>query len=101
VPVQADPVAHPAFCTIGSGSFPGVKRPGLSDDRPNTSSAEVKEKVHEVTLTYAYTYIYTQYKEALFFPPWLDSLSGPGLLNFRGFTFTLRHITFGRTPLDE
>jgi len=24
-PVQTDPVAHPASCTMGTGSFPGVK----------------------------------------------------------------------------
>jgi hypothetical protein len=27
--------------------------------------------------------------------------SGPGPSHYRGFTITLRHITFGRTPLDE
>jgi hypothetical protein len=29
VPVQTGHGAHPASCTIGTGSFPGVKRPGL------------------------------------------------------------------------
>ena len=27
-PVQTAPVAHPASCTKGTGSFPGVQRPG-------------------------------------------------------------------------
>ena len=27
-PVQTDPGAHPASCTVGTGSLPGVKRPG-------------------------------------------------------------------------
>ena len=27
-PVQTGPGAHPASCTMGTGSFPGVKRPG-------------------------------------------------------------------------
>jgi hypothetical protein len=27
--------------------------------------------------------------------------SGPGPLQYRGFTVTLRHATLGRTPLDE
>jgi len=27
--------------------------------------------------------------------------SGPGPLHYRGFTITLRHITVGRTYLDE
>jgi hypothetical protein len=29
VHVQTGPGAHPASCTMGSGSFPGVKRPGV------------------------------------------------------------------------
>jgi hypothetical protein len=27
-PVQTGPGAHPASCTMGTGAFPGVKRPG-------------------------------------------------------------------------
>jgi hypothetical protein len=44
-PVQTDPGAHPASCTMGTGSFPGVKRPGRGVDHPPHSSAEVKERV--------------------------------------------------------
>ena len=29
-PFQTGPGAHPAYCTMGTGSFPGVKRSGLS-----------------------------------------------------------------------
>ena len=43
-PVQAGPGAHPASCTMGNGSFPGVKRWGRGVDHPPTSSAEVKER---------------------------------------------------------
>jgi hypothetical protein len=43
--VQTGPGAHPASCTMGTGSFPGVKRPGHGVDHPPTSSAEVKERV--------------------------------------------------------
>jgi hypothetical protein len=32
---------------------------------------------------------------------WRNSPSGPGPLQYRGFTITLRHTTLGRTPLDE
>jgi hypothetical protein len=32
--VQSGPVAHPASCTIGTGSFPGVKRPGRGAGHP-------------------------------------------------------------------
>ena len=28
-PVQTGPGAHPASCKMGTGSFPGVKRPGV------------------------------------------------------------------------
>ena len=44
-PVQTGPGAHPAFCTIGTGSIPGVKRPGRGVDHPHPSSAEVKKRV--------------------------------------------------------
>jgi hypothetical protein len=42
-PVQTG--AHPASCTVGTGSFPGVKRPGRGVDHQLPSSAEVKERV--------------------------------------------------------
>jgi hypothetical protein len=32
--VQTGPGAHPASCTMGTGSFPGVKRPGRHVDHP-------------------------------------------------------------------
>ena len=31
--------------TMGTGSFPGVKRPGLGVDHPPASTAEVKERI--------------------------------------------------------
>jgi hypothetical protein len=37
--------AHLAFCTLGTGPFPGLKRPGRGVDHPPSSSAEVKESV--------------------------------------------------------
>ena len=68
-PVQNYPGAHPASYTMGTTSFPGVKRPGCGLDPP--SSAEVKERV-ELYLyslcgpswpilrwTYLYLYLYT------------------------------------------
>jgi hypothetical protein len=39
--VQTGPGAHPASCIMGTGSFPGVKRPGRGADHPPPSSAEV------------------------------------------------------------
>ena len=44
-PVQTGPGANPASYTMGTGSFPGVKRPVRGVDHPLTSSAEVKERV--------------------------------------------------------
>jgi len=44
-PIQTGPGAHPASCTMGTRSFPGVKRPGRGVDHPPPSSAEVKERV--------------------------------------------------------
>ena len=42
-PVQTDPGAHPASYTMGTGSFPGVKRPGRGVNHRPTFSAEDKE----------------------------------------------------------
>jgi hypothetical protein len=41
--VQTGPGVHPDPCTMGTVSFPGVKRPGLRADHPSFSSAEVKK----------------------------------------------------------
>jgi hypothetical protein len=35
------PVPDPASCTMGTGPFPGVQRPGRGADNPPHSSAEV------------------------------------------------------------
>jgi hypothetical protein len=42
--VQTCPGAHPASYTMGTGSFPGINRPGRGVDH-TPSSAEVKERV--------------------------------------------------------
>ena len=39
--VQTGPGAHPASCTMGTGSLRGVKRPGRGADHPPHLSAEV------------------------------------------------------------
>jgi len=44
-PVQTGSETHPDFFTIGTGSFPGVQRPGCGVDHPPTSSAGVKGRV--------------------------------------------------------
>jgi hypothetical protein len=44
-PVQTGPGAYPASYTMGTGSFPGVKRPKRGVDHPPPSNAEVKERV--------------------------------------------------------
>ena len=41
--LQTGPGTHPVSYTMGSGSFPEVKRPGIDFDHPSPSSAEVKE----------------------------------------------------------
>jgi hypothetical protein len=43
--VQIGSGTHPASYTVGTGSFPGVQRPGRGADHPPSSSAEVKERV--------------------------------------------------------
>jgi hypothetical protein len=41
---QTGPEAHPASCTMGTGSCPGVKRPGRGAHHPPPSIAEVKKE---------------------------------------------------------
>jgi hypothetical protein len=43
--VQPGSEAHPASCTVGTGSFPEGKWPGRSVNHSPPSSAEVKERV--------------------------------------------------------
>jgi hypothetical protein len=44
-PVQTGHGAHPASYTMGTESFPGIKRSGHGVDHPSQSKAEVKERV--------------------------------------------------------
>jgi len=44
-PVQTGPGAHTASYRPGTGSFPGVKRPGRGVDHPHPFSAEVKTRI--------------------------------------------------------
>jgi hypothetical protein len=44
-PIQTGPGAHPSSYTMGTGSFPGVQRPGRGVDHPTSSSAEVEGRV--------------------------------------------------------
>ena len=44
-PVQTGSEAHPTSYTMGTGSFPGVIRPGRGVDHSPTSSAEVNGRV--------------------------------------------------------
>jgi hypothetical protein len=47
---QTGPGAHPASCTMGTGSFPGVKRPGPGADHPPHFSVVVEyEKIYTST----------------------------------------------------
>jgi hypothetical protein len=42
--VQTSPGAHPASCTMCTGSFPGVKWPGRGADHPPPPSVEVEHE---------------------------------------------------------
>jgi hypothetical protein len=44
-PDQTGPEAYSASCTMDTGSFPGVKRPGRGFDHPPPCSAKVEERV--------------------------------------------------------
>jgi hypothetical protein len=43
-PVQKVPGTHPVSCTMGTVSFPGVKRPEFGFDHPHPYSSEFKER---------------------------------------------------------
>jgi hypothetical protein len=45
VPVQTGPGTHATSYKMGTGSLPGVKRPGRGVKHPSPSSIEVKERV--------------------------------------------------------
>ena len=53
--VKTGPGAHPASYTMGTGSFPGVKRPVVGVDRTSPSSAEVKERVERYLYSFTFT----------------------------------------------
>jgi len=69
--VQIGSGAHPASCTMGTGSFVGVKWPGRGIDHPPPSSAKVKEReelylylwafmaCHRVKFTFTFFYSHT------------------------------------------
>jgi len=61
-PVQTGPGAHPASYSMGTGVFPGVKRPGRGVDNSPLSSAEVKERVD----LYLYLWAYVTYSRVNF-----------------------------------
>jgi hypothetical protein len=42
--VQISPGAYPASCTMGTGSFPGLKLPWCGADHPPLPSAEVENE---------------------------------------------------------
>jgi hypothetical protein len=50
-PVQTGRVAHPAACTMGTGSIPRVNQLRRGVDHPPSSNAEVKER----TAVYLYS----------------------------------------------
>jgi hypothetical protein len=44
-PVQTGPGAHRASYTMGTGYFPGAKRPSCGVDHPPSSGVDVKEGI--------------------------------------------------------
>jgi hypothetical protein len=43
-PIQTGPGAHPTSYTMGTGSFPGVKRPGRGVDHPPHLAQRLKKE---------------------------------------------------------
>jgi hypothetical protein len=55
--VHTGSCAHPASYTVGTCSFPGVKRPGRGVDHPPPSSAKVKEIVQLISLLALWAFV--------------------------------------------
>ena len=72
-PVQTGPGGHPASCTMGTVSLPGVKRPGRGVDHPPHLASRLKKE-------YSYT-----------------STSPLGLLSYAFYDCV---FTFGRHPFQ-
>jgi hypothetical protein len=68
--VQIGPANYPASCTVGTGSFPGIKRPGSGVN--HLSSTEVKERVE---LYLYYSSLLSRHVTELTLPFTLRSLS--------------------------
>jgi len=49
-PFQTGPGAHPASYTMGTGSFPGIKRPGQGVDHPPHGAPGLKKEYSYVLL---------------------------------------------------
>jgi hypothetical protein len=77
-PVQTGPGAYPASCTMGTGSFPGVKRPGRGVDHPPSSSAKVKERVQLYTSTSLWAFMACS---RVTFTYYVDKVQTPGTAN--------------------
>jgi hypothetical protein len=56
--VQTGPGPHPASCTMGTGSFPGVKRPGRCADHPTPPSAEIENESRPLVACYRVTFTF-------------------------------------------
>ena len=46
-PFKTIPGVHPASCTMGTASFPGIKRPERGDDHSPRASTESKERMEQ------------------------------------------------------
>jgi len=79
--VQTGPRAHPASYKMGTGSFPGVKRPSRYVKHSLSSSAEAKEKVKQYLysspvsswpvlrwILLFWRYLLYRYSTAIFYP---------------------------------
>jgi len=69
-PVQTGPGAHSASYTMGTGSFPGVKRPRLGADHPTLLAPKLRKE-------YRYTYTPLLVLRGLFYDELYLPLTSP------------------------
>ena len=70
--VQTGPGAHPASCTMGTGSFPGIKRPGRDADHPPSSKCRGHERVGlAITLLTLWAFVACYGEKLYFYEPYI------------------------------
>jgi hypothetical protein len=101
--VQTAPGAHPASYTMGTASFPGIKRPGRGVDHPPNLTPRLKKEYSYTsnstsgpswtvlgrTFTFTFTFTFTLFRSTHFAPNIISVLSDVQLIYGNGILIKL------------